>query len=643
MQRKLTLNDIQNIIESRQRYYFEMWLYLNDMQKGKVVAEDIAEFFRDVAGIKLTDQKEKNDDYIQKLITLVKGHHHDYNLMKQCFTIPDKKVGICVLNKILENWVATQSIVQSANGLDASTDAKIFASIFDKKTTNLLSTEIQPYLPKENIELNLAVKVKISKKNKTHRRGNHLFFDCSNTNIHYTLNWNPLITKIAEARFNLLENITGLKVDPDEYENNPQQTWDRAHQDRVAIFIPAAGGQLEYDNLVANIYHLASKMEAEQLNIDEVEPNKFIFLKKQIELFFEYRECADKIKTILEKGTAAFNEHTQKLKLESAKREVPKKIAQIKAPVDNKLTSLSNQIAKEFDQKDESYSDNMNLIHEIQSAISENIYVQLALNEQNDIETLNEKIEQFKKAVHNDYLPQCHAIEKEIKACIAAKKAALEQEKLQQAELAKEQRQAARDKLAQLQNENKLKIQKYKESVDVLRQQKMALKKQEKPSEIKINDPEPTIAVINDDIEKILANLRTEDVDLIQSIFDNNIGIKYHDIKILITNKLGGEILETSKGSSHKRIKLQNLYSELNTHADAHAEDEEFKVETKSTGGMAKPHGHAHNSGVLSRFNIKLICKALTQAKITPENIAHCRQNNLEEALLNSNTFINRR
>ncbi|HVY54082.1 MAG TPA: hypothetical protein VHA13_06135, partial [Gammaproteobacteria bacterium] len=175
-------------------------------------------------------------------------------------------------------------------------------------------------------------------------------------------------------------------------------------------------------------------------------------------------------------------------------------------------------------------------------------------------------------------------------------------------------------------DERQRQLQEYKSEVQRNRELSQQQKLEKHPVYVK---PEVSSSVnlpVNMDIAYCIGKLHDHDIDLIKSIQILERGIKYRQVENLITSKLGGSIVEIGNGSSHKRIYLNSLYSEICTQTDEGSNTSLASTATVSTGGMYRPHGHAHNSGELSFFNIKLIRNALVRAGITIENIEKIRK-----------------
>lgn len=123
-----------------------------------------------------------------------------------------------------------------------------------------------------------------------------------------------------------------------------------------------------------------------------------------------------------------------------------------------------------------------------------------------------------------------------------------------------------------------------------------------------------------DSIVKLLKTLSDRWINLIKSIFCKEKGIKYYQVYYLITNQLGGKIIEHGGGSSHKTMILRNFSTEFIT-------DQKLPETVKS--GVCKPHGQSHESEELCGFNLELFQEGLIKSGITPEVIDALEQEKL--------------
>lgn len=135
--------------------------------------------------------------------------------------------------------------------------------------------------------------------------------------------------------------------------------------------------------------------------------------------------------------------------------------------------------------------------------------------------------------------------------------------------------------------------------------------------------PGPVITIYkNMEVEECLLQMSDKYFELLQNIFSYKKGILFSDICNLIINQLGGSIEEL--GSSHKRIRINKYLMEMVTHSsEINTRKEKIKntdsLPSVVTGGFFRPHGEAHQSGMMSRFNLKLVTNIFIQAGITME------------------------
>ncbi len=121
-----------------------------------------------------------------------------------------------------------------------------------------------------------------------------------------------------------------------------------------------------------------------------------------------------------------------------------------------------------------------------------------------------------------------------------------------------------------------------------------------------------------------LKHLSMHYIEFMKSIYCREKGIFYAQVYYLITNQLGGKILEHGNGSSHKTIVLNNFSTCFISSG---------QLPTNIKSGVYEPHGKSHQSGELCGFNLELVEEALFKAGITPEVIDLLEQNKLNHSV----------
>ncbi|GEM_PF-3684906 len=212
------------------------------------------------------------------------------------------------------------------------------------------------------------------------------------------------------------------------------------------------------------------------------------------------------------------------------------------------------------------------------------------------------------------------------------------------------QEQYQQNRLTQLE-ENRKKIADYRRNVAAVREEK-----KRKQSDINNtinsvsifnsnnNSTTSIVKFINTDIENIILNLNSRQFGILSDIVNERTGIKYNEV-ISIIRACGGEISEIGNGSSHKRIRLNKLITEIRVHDEADIDDTKSqKTRDKSgkniqsankiahatelvnpqtdyfaTSGFFRAHGKQHTERKLCEFNLHLVNKLFTKAGITSE------------------------
>ncbi len=165
--------------------------------------------------------------------------------------------------------------------------------------------------------------------------------------------------------------------------------------------------------------------------------------------------------------------------------------------------------------------------------------------------------------------------------------------------------------------EEERKNREYKAKVEQSRAEKVQAKLAKKNSAMMTPCAQPITTVKNMEVEKTLLGLSDKHFLLLQSLFNFHKGVRYDDVCNLIIQQLDGKIEEL--GSSHKRIKIAKFYIEITSYDSGSQPNEPVScVQGMAVGGFFRPHGTAHQPGVLGLFNMKLVVKTFTRAGITP-------------------------
>lgn len=173
-------------------------------------------------------------------------------------------------------------------------------------------------------------------------------------------------------------------------------------------------------------------------------------------------------------------------------------------------------------------------------------------------------------------------------------------------------------------------IQEYKSIVQQQRQQKeeLKLKNQVKKPDVL----ERKIVVYKDiEVEACLLGLSDQHFELLLDLFNFKKGIRYSDVCHLIVNQLGGEIEEIGNGSSHKRIRIAKYLIEMTSHEGQAKAQESPSSSSVAVGGFFRPHGGAHQSGVMPRFNMELVVKTFEKAGIRQDVLNQLQEKRLAQ------------
>lgn len=614
---------LDSIIEDRLRYFQDMQSYLNKASINNLDLNEYQIFFCDVLGVKLKQDKIMYQQILLELQDSIEYEIKRHNEFKECLIIKDATVRDLMLHLYIDKY--TQESYQDRRKFKTTSDPiKKAMLVFHD------NTYFKGFLNQINIDPAMlsSLSTVISIRN------------VKNSGTGFYLDWSHVKNELADLSFKYFpgEEKDGKVITKSKNIINGKLT--QTHRSKTKIILhPGRFYSADFilstnkmNSLFPQLDSLISRVDCEYGMQQQIKSDRSTYfdvstLKSQVELFvyyfnfhkdfsgashafhrLEYRqaECANnylkyssKIKIMkidLERNLTELDKLLNDLKINNYSAITLKKdIAAVVASVSNFNREWAERLSPEkFEQL---------------FALTNEQLEEIFNRDERHYKTLKLQINSFKKAISEIISNEQQKKDEEIQKILEAN-----------LKLNADIQKKRDEMLLEAKNE----IAKYKENIERLRAEKSAQNAIEEKSVVpqEIND---TSKQINPKIESYLEKLREEDLFLIQDIYNLKRGLKYHDITNLIVNQLGGEVVEIGNGSSHKRIYLNNLYSEIYTHAGDESEGKSAK-ESVATGGMFKPHGKSHNSNELSFYNIKLIRETLVRASITPEKCIQAKE-----------------
>lgn len=589
---------ILELIENRLRFFLELKIYLSKIRANQIEAEELIQFLRDVVGINITAVHKEKENLIELIVDKVELQFRSYRELKQCFNIEDKRLSLNVFKLLLDLNLSFSRI--SASQLKdkekkLTLDSKVALAFSDYDFFKELTTIFKQLIPSEMIRLDklICIKEPALKQQKT---GTLLE---GTIDVHFGVKWKPFKLALVN-RVQRLQQYT-------------QQGHTNFTLEEAAPFFEKFGRLVE---------------QTAENEIFKAQESNFDLLKRQASLFFDYEEIFNSI-DLLEKEMKTTAE---KIKInDKINQQYQKEQRQFTTITDHLKTKIAEVAAlfkDKFKQSDRPFAEFKLMLDALQEDISHYSQSSALSDSQNSLEELLNSSAQLKS--QGVTLEAQIATLKQIfhETSLAQEAQALAQE----ASLAQLKAEEEKIKIADFFKERQVKLQAYKLQIEMSRQSKLEQSKQAQeamPSRDEAKDESSSShSTVNQEIEYFLKKLHEDDVQMIQAIFELKRGLTYKTAKNLIINKLGGSISEIGNGSSHKRIRLNHLYSEFYTHAETEEPsllDGSSASASVATGGMFKPHGRAHNPGELSFFNIKLLRTVLERANITPANVEKAR------------------
>jgi|GEM_PF-5542927 len=580
-----TLSDIQQIIEARLRFLLQMKLYLTDIQADKIDIEEVIIFLKDVVGIKISTDHKKKSSLIEALKNNVDKQFKVYQELKKCFDIADKKVGLCLLRKLLEFYyrISFHKNKINANLADKlALESKADFSFNEHEALKSLQNLFEKIFPDEYKDIDKLIKIK--ENSHSYLSGGSTFGD---TTICWKITWRPYWHRLKS----LFEEVTKLK--PQLQQISPEELQVK-HDQILAFFRDTA------DNAIAE--------HGERNDNGNIE-----LLKKQITLYFTYCESVKFL-------TQLRDQSKKEKQLNELYQNAINKISLVREELLKKLALLDEMLQQESQEKDAWYNETQVILVKLKvDILNLDKDIDLKRNDEDRIQSRMASMEEREADLNKKIID----LEEQISIKQSEKK---RQEDDRQKKI-KQQIEEENKKIAEFRDEKKCLLAEYKKEVSENRCQvkNQNLVQMTSQNEVKNNNDSNNSKLINEELKEKLRKLHQRDLDLICFIYQKDRSLKFRKIATLIT-KLGGTIAEIGNGTSHKRIYLNKLYSEFYSHLEE-AEG--------ATGGCTKPHGHARNSGPLSFFNIELIRALFSRANITLENIEKIKT---EEAYASSSS-----
>lgn len=641
-QEQIDLVAIKTMIEARYAYILSHCLYLAKYQR-KIVSEDqIIDYLRDVFGITI---KDKNDltGMIIKLNEMLNMKFKVYRELVAVFDIADQQQMIFTLAFTFE-WLIKASFSQFSieKKKNPTLENKgIDSVLYDYEFLQNLSNKLEAYIPNTYQIIKNVFSI-ITKTDKKSKIITDLYIQCQwdvirnefSSCLRRTMDalqknlWQELNRDHRKTqKLRSIEDLNNF----DEYLTDGEKKI-TSYEKKAAVIMSKDKIKeiLTEENMPADVFenivilHLIVtdifKMGAISINNSKANINNKI-KRADDEMLTEIRKHID----FFNRALPVINQfkllNAKEVEKENAVKMYAKKMINVK----NKITRLRNKINKiEIQLKnvaDENKSEWNNHLSTCKTALDgeSRRWPDDCPSRIKDTNLLREETDASNRVIQ-DCASQIKMIQEslqEYQALEAVTKIFANQGVKESSELVFTQ--SLQDPSVELfKHAQAEKIREYKQTIAEQRALKKAAKEKEREilSSSTSKEVKTATSFKNVTMEERLLNLSEHYWNMLTDIINQKSGTTYHEAKTLITNQLGGRFVEY--GSSHKRIELNKYVIDM---ISSYATEDELAKVSLATGGMFKPHGNAHNSGILSHFNLGLIKQVFTSAGITLDKI----------------------
>lgn len=608
--KNISFDELVKVIEGHSHYLSHHASYIKKIEAGLVSEEDIQCYLEDVFQIKKITKDEFVKAILPTLKDTIKIRISDNNELLQSTKMEDKDQALCychfILNFQLTFITVQKNIARSKevhyldkiqSAFNSYDDLKFLQKSLENKLPSYISDFNTVFIIKEKFE------TKYSRKNimeKDYSAVRNIHWEAFGRNLKLelgkTLSFFQGVgnnAKVPAEFLTLLQYIKDIGVQ--DKKNRADFKKDLTEEQEASIF-------KENIELFFRVNPLFQKLQ------DWIKNEKQAATDRKILIEF-YKEITAKTKselTILKKQyQVCINLLNQDKRNSELEKELEKNLKSLQKTINKLSQQLPEECPLELKTKDE-IEEKLNNFYETQHQVVKKL------------DEIHQKLIEYHQ---------------EMKTLAAAKKA--ESERVEQEKIALLQKQC--EELA----EKKAGYQKFKDDQLKKKEERKQSRERLAESTTAMNDVSQNVTLFKNVVmEDLLNKLSSNHLILLKSILMLEIGATYDDVYYLITNHLGGKISEIGNGSSHKRIQLEKFYVEMIT-SGVEVEIENSKL---AVGGFFKPHGKAHNSGLLSRFNLELVQQTFLKAGITLELIEKLELNKQsskeENSLSMSSSFL---
>lgn len=594
-------------------------IYLMKVKNGKVLEDDIYEYLKDLLGFRVPDNGKFKADYLPIMLQSLKNKMAIFLKLSEIAKHDNQEVAISALYLALESELAIAKHQEKVTKSIATIESKMQNILSNADSISSLMSSLKPLLPESHAKLAeiIYVKPKSTKEYAKKEDKTHFTFSAG-----FVFDWN-------KAFFNLqkIANRSTVEIAPSKQKNKDdhfKETVDWIEENRKEA---NQEKQTILDNLQA-FMELVPKFESRRQANSRFQAVSdtahFDLLVENVLFYYEINPIMKNTEKFFTEGEKILEIHKQLEKnYNIARRNILAKTRSFNRMADLLTQSIKNIFQKQKWQAHKETFDR--LLKEIEN-IKEDITIQLtAWPEKKPAEwtdeLIDQKLNEF-KALSKEFKKRLASIETEyfsIREQVEAVKQEVP-EPQSSPYIPPPAVSTARD--LYLKEREKI-DREYKQTVEQRRQEKAQA---EKMQELKKKDEKPVGPIVvykNLDVEQRLLGMSDQNFQFLLNLFNFEKGIKYSSVCNLIKNQLDGEIEEIGCGSSHKRIRIAKYFVEVISRAD---EQDMPSTDNVAVGGFFRPHGSAHQPGVMSRFNMELVVSTFIKAGITIDILNQIKQ-----------------
>ncbi|HTM64648.1 MAG TPA: hypothetical protein VL360_09170 [Gammaproteobacteria bacterium] len=623
--RDMTLPDIRAALQAHADVLFHHLKYLSRIRSGHVSDEDIIDYINELFDTRIKHDGRDKDDVVRNfknenlpiLIEIIKARYGTYLKMLSIASHANDKVAKSSLALALEYEMFYAMNEKKALEKKPTLKVKILKTLHSVELLKSINDSLNKMLPSEHAELKKCIYVSTISKPKMKSSTAWVFYQWDNM-LKHTKELLDDLKKVAQKKktsFITVIESQALTSPIDGWNEHIKNIIDdtiKTDMNEIIKVLTDAGSTItQFDAQVKEVGNFLQTLK------DADRPNDKLldFMSKNVDAFYKMYPSVAKWESCLQRLTNVDELVQKEYKRVNASKKrfdaMRKLVDEQKSWLQKQRDNLVAMMPKSFSDKDDEQcrQDVLNAIRdcELHASVFSGPFTM-----KTDMNAAKASMKEYQRSYQN-VLTEVKKLDEAFNRHIKTQQEA----DAKKSEETLHQERAAREALLA---EGIRKNEKYKEEVQAKRRMK---KEAGRGKSVIAAKPvaEAVVTFVNQSVEERLRNLNNAGIKVLTSLFNFEKGVRYDDVCRVITDQLGGKIMEVGNGSSHKRILLDKYMIELTAHEGFEISDPDIQKKSVATGGMFKQHGGSHQSGVMVRFNMELIIATLMKAGITLEVI----------------------